>query len=240
MRAKLGNLSLGPRSPGRDGLNKHHPDYWDSGKRLVDHLIRHADLRPDSHILDIGCGTGRLAHALRSYLDGGQYHGIDIRADYVQACRKSFAFSKGYSFRHLDYYHPEWNTSGKKVPTELPYDPGSLDLVVVLGVLYHQDFTGAAEILHRSGHLIKHYGTLVCTAKLLNHHSMAHLSPDQYSSRSDKSWHASRERPLLDVAHPEEGFRRAMLQSRLQIREPVRRGGWATGGQPDLVTAVKV
>lgn len=242
MTTKLGRLSLGPRSPGRDGLNPHAPDYVSSGLELRDHLIRHAGLHPGSHVLDLGCGTGRLAHALRDYLVEGTYRGVDLRSDHVRRCRANFRFRRGFSFLHLNSYHQEWNPGGDR-PYLIPYEPGSLDLVVAVGVLYHLDFPGAAELIHQVAPLLKSYGFLAATARLLNHHSMAHLRPDQYPHRTLNSWHSNPDRPLLDVALPEEGFRRLLIRNRLQVREPVRYGRWSSAGGPldaDLLTAVKV
>ena len=41
-------------------------------------LLRHWGLRPSARVLEIGCGVGRLAYELASYLDGGSYTGFDI------------------------------------------------------------------------------------------------------------------------------------------------------------------
>lgn len=241
---KLSHQSLGPRSPARDGLNPHHIDYLPSGERLKQQLIRHAGLRPESHVLDIGCGTGRLAQALYTYLKGGTYHGIDLNHRFIDHCRRTNRFRKGFSFSRLDYYHPEWAASNRAQPYRLTLADmpnGSLDLVVLMGVVYYYDFHGAADIIHEAAPLLKSYGSMTLTARLLNHHSMAHLGADRYPLRGAKEWEGEPSRPRLDVALPEEGFRRIMLKSRLQIREPIRYGDWCTGGDlPDLVTAVRV
>ena len=42
-------------------------------------LLRHWGLQPSSHVLEIGCGVGRLAYELADYLDAaGRYSGFDI------------------------------------------------------------------------------------------------------------------------------------------------------------------
>src|SRR5689334_3179458 len=45
-------------------------------------LIRHG-LRPDHFLIDVGCGSGRLAVALREYLRG-PYLGIDVVPELLQ------------------------------------------------------------------------------------------------------------------------------------------------------------
>ena len=242
MKARLGDLAIGPRSPGRDGLNPNASDYTSSGIELRDFLIRNTDLHPDSKILDLGCGTGRLGHALRHYLQNGSYYGVDLKRSYIKHCHNQFRFRKNFRFHHVDSYHREWNPGGHQ-DYIIPYDNGSLDLIIIAGVLYYQDFPGIANIIHSAVPLLRSYGSMVMTIKLLNHHSMAHLSDKQYPYRTPDSWHYSIERPLLDVAIPEEGFRRLLIRNRLQIREPVKYGKWASAAgplYPDLLTAVKV
>ena len=243
MKTRLWALSLGPRSPDRNGLNPHSPDYRKSGDDLRAHLIRHAGLTPESRVLDIGCGTGRLAHALRDYITTGVYHGVDLNRGHIDHCRKQFTFCKGYRFKHLDYYHQEWNPKGSREEYKLPYEPGTLDIIVMVGVLNHLDIKRAADLIHHAAPLLRSYGSLAATVRLLNHHSMAHLRQDQYPYRTHESWYADRTRPLLDIAVPEEGFRRVLIHSRLQIREPIRYGTWGSSSGPldqDLLVAVKV
>jgi SAM-dependent methyltransferase len=58
------------------------------GKRK---LLIDLGLRPDSRVLDVGCGTGQLTAALEDYLSPeGSYLGTDIAPEAVAFCRKKF------------------------------------------------------------------------------------------------------------------------------------------------------
>ena len=48
-----------------------------------------AGLEPHHHVLDLGCGVGRLAVALSQYLDGrGRYVGLDTDRKAIRTCKK--------------------------------------------------------------------------------------------------------------------------------------------------------
>jgi SAM-dependent methyltransferase len=50
-------------------------------------LLRHYGLRPTHYLIDVGCGSGRLAKPLSSYL-AGRYLGTDLVQDLVDYARR--------------------------------------------------------------------------------------------------------------------------------------------------------
>lgn len=51
---------------------------WDAHGDLQRDFLKSRGLKPSHRLLDIGCGTGRLARKVVPYLDRGNYHGVDI------------------------------------------------------------------------------------------------------------------------------------------------------------------
>ena len=52
--------------------------FTESGKETVHSIIAHCELNPDARVLEVGCGCGRIAAALGTYLsDKGRYDGAD-------------------------------------------------------------------------------------------------------------------------------------------------------------------
>ncbi len=66
--------------------------------RIEADLLRAVGLRADSRLIDVGCGAGRLAWALRDELTGGSYLGTDVSPEllaYARArCPERFVFQQ--------------------------------------------------------------------------------------------------------------------------------------------------
>lgn len=66
-------------------------DFLRSGKKTVDHLIKHADLQHNSKVLDIGCGLGRVAVPMTDILTKGEYYGFDIVSGGIKYAQKNIS-----------------------------------------------------------------------------------------------------------------------------------------------------
>ena len=64
-------------------------DFAASGRRTLKTICSITDANPSSHILDIGCGIGRLAIAMPDFLDtNGGYEGFDIVPEGIEWCKQ--------------------------------------------------------------------------------------------------------------------------------------------------------
>ena len=71
-------LAIGAK---RDGAQD-----WDVHGQMQLNYLKNAGLKPEDTLLDIGCGTGRLACQAVPYLDDGKYTGIDISVAAIANC----------------------------------------------------------------------------------------------------------------------------------------------------------
>jgi SAM-dependent methyltransferase len=64
-------------------------DLWEMKRRFQIDFLKGVGLRPDHHLLDLGCGTMRGGIPLIQYLDVGHYTGVDVRpAVLEEGCRE--------------------------------------------------------------------------------------------------------------------------------------------------------
>ena len=60
-------------------------DFWEEIGRLQFDYLRNNGLKPDSRLLDIGCGSLRGGVHFVAYLDAGHYFGLDSNASLIEA-----------------------------------------------------------------------------------------------------------------------------------------------------------
>lgn len=99
---------------------EHQMGRW--SRLLAPMLLDYAGLRPGSHVLDLGCGTGSLTRAVLDRIgDAGRVVGVDISAPFVEHARANIDDERA-SFRVAD-------------ATALSFASGEFDASVSLLVL---------------------------------------------------------------------------------------------------------
>lgn len=85
-------------------------------------LLRHAGLPQAGYLIDVGCGSGRLAQPLSRWLQG-RYLGIDVVPKLIEHARR-LAARPDWRFEVIDHI-------------EIPEDDGEADMVCFFSVLTH-------------------------------------------------------------------------------------------------------
>tara|TARA_R110000751_G_scaffold41702_6_gene97607 strand:- start:1744 stop:2529 length:786 start_codon:yes stop_codon:yes gene_type:complete len=246
----LGDLEFDPETiKPLGGLNPYSVHFNTIGNRFKDLLIEFARLNPNSDILDVGCGTGRLAKSLCSFLDGGTYVGIDVNKRYVKYCSDTYKRSN-FAFERIDVNNGEFNPNGAIEPQDFkfPYKDSSFDISVSIALFNHMQAKSIYRYIAEMSRVLRPNGILFFTAIILNSHSIPHIDkrekpPFMFQHRDLNSWHEYKSRPLINVAIPEDSLRRQMIDCRMMIKEPLRFGEWcqsplAITGH-DVITAIK-
>ncbi len=108
------------------------------GERRV--LAENFVCAPDERVLDIGCGTGEFS----VFFNPDNYIGVDIEKKYIDYALKNY---KG-KFMVVD-------------ANRLPFNDGSFQKVVIVGVLHHLDDATSGRVLDEARRVLAPGGTFL-------------------------------------------------------------------------------
>lgn len=146
-------------------------DHLAVGRGFAEHLRDLAGLEPVSHILDIGCGIGRVAVALTEVLGAeGRYEGFDVVREGIEWCEREIApRHPSFRFQLADVHNSRYNPSGRSTAEEyrFPYADGSFDVAFAASLFTHMLPGGVAGYLREARRVLRPGGRLFTTWYLL-------------------------------------------------------------------------
>lgn len=116
-------------------------NYIEVGETFFNYFKSYGNIQPNSRILDIGSGIGRMAIPFTKFLNAkGSYHGFDVVAQGVDWCTKHITskypnFIFEYTPLKNDLYNLQANTEAKKFI--FPYKNKSFDFAFLTSVFTH-------------------------------------------------------------------------------------------------------
>lgn len=246
LRGRQNNLS-----PPRKLIRNIGGNFAEAGGAFLRHFIELCDLQPDESVLDVGCGVGRMAVPLTTYLgDSGSYEGFDIDAKEIEWCSRHITSKHpNFRFRVADIYNKLYNSGGKCRAAEytFPYADNSFDFVFLTSVCTHLLPPDMAHYLSEVCRVLKPEKRCLITFFILNGEStnLVELTRTRVPFGHDHGQYriASEETPESAVAYDEAFIRTTYERCGLTINEPIRYGSWCDRptayDYQDIITASK-
>ena len=132
-------------------------EYKKISNYLATVLKNRAGLRPESDVLDMGCGLGRVAGPLTEYLTTGSYTGIDVVKTSIDWCSEAFSRFDNFSFIHADLYSQFYNpqSSHKSEDYNFPFEDKSFDVIWSSSLFTHMLIAGVDNYLGEMARTIR-------------------------------------------------------------------------------------
>lgn len=218
----------GPPTPWRVWHNVGGGDFHQIGARYFAYFKEATALRASDHVLDIGCGAGRLAVPIVGYLnETGRYTGFDLSKRALAFARTHVSGRARVHFEHAAVASAEYAGRGVSAAQyRFPVKTGSVDAALAISVFSHLLAEDAAGYLAETGRALRPGGRLFLTGFLIDHAVQARLEQGEAKlalQRFDAdSWAA-------DPKHPE----RAIGFDRAQFDAWVTQAGLRWVGEPE-------
>jgi SAM-dependent methyltransferase len=207
------------------------------GQEYLGHFIKIGGLRPRDRVLEIGCGIGRMAIPLTTYLsETGSYDGFDITRSEIKWCKKNITprFAN-FNFQHIDVHNDQTNPKGKfrAHSYRFPLASGHYDFVFLTSVFTHMLIGDIENYLNEISRVLRTGGRSLASYFLLNPEALSLLKKkgSRFKHPYGPSLVIDPKLPEASIAHEEKTIRALYGKFGLHILEPIRYGSWSGRGE---------
>jgi SAM-dependent methyltransferase len=216
-------------------------DFRAIGKTYLEHFKKQAGLEPFHRVLDIGCGTGRMAVPLLDHLDArGSYVGFDLSGGAIDWCSRHISVrNRRFRFEHADIYNLEYNPRGaiRAERYRFPAEDKSIDFAFATSVFTHIHSLEARHYLTELRRVLSPGGAGLLTFFLFD--ESMHARPAgpwpamDFRYRLADGFTIDPRTPERAIAYPEAWLRDSLEAAQLMLDGPIRHGSW--WGRPDAL-----
>ncbi len=235
----------------RDYLNRalrgelHLPPWWlrdvggsdfkRTGEEFLQRFIRLGKLQPDEQVLEIGCGSGRMAIPLTRYLaPTALYVGMDITLPTIRWCQQHITpRHPNFIFLHADLHNKRYNPKGRYRAEDYPFPfrDRSFDFIFLTSVFTHLLPEATTHYLEEIRRMMTDGGRAFLTFFLLNEEQrrLAKASRNDIDFRYGEGVYRMRdaEVPESAVAYEEDYLLAQLERIGLALEVPPYYGTWS-------------
>lgn len=158
--------------------------FVDSAEAEVERLERTAGLSPETRLLEVGCGPGRLAIGLWSRLGGVKdYLGLDVNPAFIEWCREHIQGRRPeFRFELLNLRNDRYNPDGPEMGPgfSFPAADRSFDLIYLYSVFSHMVKDDVAVYLREFARVLSPGGIVFLTAFIEEDAPEMTVNPEDY------------------------------------------------------------
>jgi SAM-dependent methyltransferase len=211
-------------------------DFHVIGDQFLKLFVELGSLSPRDAVLDIGCGIGRMARPLTTFLDsaaGGCYEGFDVDSAAIDWCRRHISRPfPHFRFSNVDVYNAAYHPAGSSGDRfRFPYADGQFDFAIATSVFTHLMPGEARRYLHETSRVLRPGGRAFLTFFLLDREAEEGIAAGRAQIALA---HPCEGGCVMDPAVPERaiGFddgnvRRWLAESDLVSVQPFHYGAWS-------------
>jgi SAM-dependent methyltransferase len=137
-------------------------DYFVAGTHYGLFLQKYAGLKPNSHVIDIGCSWGYLGFALANFLNSeGAYLGVEIQEEATKWSKERLGWlGENFQFVHLDIHNDFYNPDGdlQRSQVRLPVPDGWANVMIAGSVFTHMLEDGVQAYFHEICRVLAPHG----------------------------------------------------------------------------------
>lgn len=151
-------------------------DFEPLAKKWNETFRMYVPFTPEYRILEIGCGSGRMAIPFKNYFTTGRYVGVDISEKAIKWAQDALG-DNCLRFQHIDIAN-EWYRPGAGACVEesrLPFEDKSFDFIFLASVFTHLRASEAVAYLKDISRLLTPNGAVISTWFLLDDFSRANI-----------------------------------------------------------------